>query len=832
MNIQGLIQKNPVLRRLIQPKQIPLLFSVTIVSGIFYHYAPKLTWLWILLSLVIQGTLFKLFDYVKKHPVIGGIGYVLTGIAFCAAAFGFIRLGMDTIPFAPADSERQLDFLVWFLTPQSVFTTGTYDANNAVIISTSMKMFSTDYLGYTLALFVLFTIFVATTAYYFTLVRYRVLMSFVVMIFPFAIYAKENETMPVLSIIILLVCYFAVMIYCRQAHGEDTDVVQKYEPNAVSRLSMPNKKSPYAKVKPEFLDGAFFTATGIFMAAATILVLVIPKPEVEADRALFDTLMDASALSDMLMDAISAFTDSSDGGTYSGINVKRTLFYTQAEEPLNLRIRTFSDYSYDQDAWNASDYDGMPDMKDPRYVQMDGYLTMAETVDPAQIVSAVQKLAKENSDFAAEYGLEALAALPETDAESYYLPLTVQSATNGKFTAFPAPLHIRSAEITKYLDARVNGYMNESSVLFSYANAMRLGETYSLEYLSERFANTDAAQTLMKSVDAEKWCEILANGCMMTEQGSDEKAVFGAALRTWANASVYADERLKDSETPESVRNLAAELTEGLYSDYEKAMAIRDYLRFGEDFAYSLDFQKTNADNVETFLFNNKIGVCYQYASAMTELCRAVGLPVRYAEGYSMSEEDQRLISNAADYVITTDHGHAFVDVYIAGYGWMMLDATSGNVVSQSKNKLNVLATLQYSGLLLFGVAVVLLILLKWLIPRLREAMFRRKFRNRPDAASVAEAFSRLRKQWKADPAETARVLCAEKSEFLQVDLHELLEGFENTVYAGRCSKETAERVYQVYCTAYDAWKPACKRKRQADRQARKAEKHPSVVKA
>ena len=820
LNTESLIQRNPVLRRLIQPKQIPLLFSVTIVAGIFYHYAPKLTWFWIIASLVIQGLLFKLFDFVKKRPLIGGICYIVTGIAFLALSFGLIRLGTATPPFAPDDPYKQLDFLVWFLTPQSVLTTGSYDANNAQVISNMMQTFSTEYLGYTLALFTLFTMFVATTAYYFTLVRYRVLMSFVVMIFPFAIYAKENETMPVLSIIILLVCYFAVMIYCRQAHGEDSAVVQKYEPDAVSRLSMPDKKSPYAKVKPEFLDGAFFKATGIFIAGATILVMVLPKPEVEADRSLFDSAMEASALSDMLMDAISAFTDSSDGGTYSNMDYQRTLFYAQANEPLNLRIRTFSDYHYDNDTWNASDFDGKPLQNDMGYIQMDGYKTMADTVDPAQIATAVQQLAKQDAEFAKTYGLEGLSELPDENADAYYLPLTVRSATNGKFSAYPAPLHIRSAEIHKRYNDITEGYMNKSGVMFTYSTPMLLGETYTLEYLSERFANTDAAQTLMRSTDQQTWPHLLEDAVQRTADDEKLNEIFLNAYTACGEAFAYEIHCDLAGETPDRVRDLAFQLTEGLDSDYEKAMAIRDYLRFSDDFVYSLDWNKSQTDNVETFLFNNKIGVCYQYASAMTEMCRAVGLPVRYVEGYSMSEEDRRLNAGEFNYAITTEHGHAFVDVYISGYGWMMFDATSGNVISQAKTESNVLAALQYSGLILFGVILVLLILLKWLIPYLSEKLFRRKFRNHPDAETVTAAFARLRKQWRADPAKTARVLCREQSEFLQIDLQPLLECFETAVYAGHCDAKAAERAYPVYCAAHDAWKSACKRNRKAERSA------------
>ena len=172
-------RQHPVMRWQLNPQRIPLLFAVTIISGIFYHYAPRFTVVWIVLSLLLIGGLFRLFDYVKQHNFIGGILYCISGLAFLLAAREFWTIGYDAPFFGPQDLNYQISFFVWFLTPQSVL--------------------QTEYPGFTIALFLLFTFFIASITYYFTLVRYRVLMSFMVMIFPFAIYAKENETMPVVS---------------------------------------------------------------------------------------------------------------------------------------------------------------------------------------------------------------------------------------------------------------------------------------------------------------------------------------------------------------------------------------------------------------------------------------------------------------------------------------------------------------------------------------------------------------------------------------------------------------------------------------------------------
>ena len=806
MTFASVTERFPFLKWLLQARRIPLLFSVTIVSGIFYHYAPTLTVLWILLSLLLQTPLFRLFDYMKKHRLLGGLIYCVTGAVFLAASFLMIWLGNNAPVFAPDDQSLRLDFLIWFLTPQSVLVT--------------------NYLGYTLGLFLLFTFFIASVAYYFTLVRYRVLMSFVVMIFPFAIYAKENETMPIPSIIILLVCYFAVMVYCRQAHAEDPDVSQQYAPNAESRLKMPPKQSPYAKVKPEFLDAAFFRATGIFLAASIILVLVIPKPAVTADRAYLDNALNVSWLTDYLMDAIEGFTDTSDGGNYSEQTYSRALYHTRADENLNLRVRTLTDYHYDSDSWTASAYDMPPVQDSVDYYDMDGFRTVAHEPDAAKLSDLIRQTAKADPAFAAKWGLQRLTA-EVPDLNSFYHRLTVEAASSN-YNIYPAPTQVQQVTANLFRSPSNSGkypiFQNQSEVLFSYRAAPGSRGEYSLSYLSPQFAETEAEKQLLTAFDLAQWEEFVPELLHAAENAGLDVQQARLARMSLYSAQEYADS--VESHTPLQVRQLAESLTAGLDSDYEKAMAIRDHLRFSGEYLYSLTFPITDADNVQTFLFQNKTGVCYQFASAMAEMCRSVGLITRYVEGYSMSESDDRIVGGSEwDYVITTDHGHAFTEVYIPAYGWMMLDATAGNLLESGSSKNHVLASLQFSGLILFAAALLVLLLVFKLIPLLREKLFRSRFRKLRNAQAVQEAFARLRKQWQADPAETARVLCEKQSGFLGVDLADLLAGFEQTVYADRCDPETADRVYQAYCAAYDAFKPACKRQKKAEKAARKAAK-------
>lgn len=818
---------HPVMRWLLQPQRIPLLFAVTIISGIFYHYAPAWTPLWIILSAVIIGALFRLFDFVKAHNFLGGIFYCIVGLVFLLLARTFWQLGYSAPFFGPEEYNYQISFFVWFLTPQSVLQTA--------------------YPGYTLALYLLFVFFIASITYYFTLVRYRVLMSFMVMIFPFAIYAKENETMPILSIILLFVCYFAVMVYCRQAHAEDSAVVQIYAPNEQSRLTMPSKKSAFAGIRPELLDGKFIRSAGIFITAATITVLILPKPTVEADRDVLDTMIDMSALTDYLENAIKGFTDTSDGGSYTPMRYSRALYFARGDETPNLKVLTLTHYSYETDAWSSSSFDRQPQRSEyyitnpdtGEYFRSDagnpimrgevdaGLYSLSTDQRPDALINALQHAAQQDPDFAARWNLQTFAGL-DADSAPYYTTMEMQSAGFDSIV-YPVPNYVRSfhAESANYPIPAV--FASQTGVIFRYEPPRIYNAVFDYTFLSERYSETDAVQTLMHQCSTTDWHALLLDADrVIGAKLPDDLPAITAAQDCYYDAMVYAETVKLKSETPDSVRELAEQLTAGCDSDFDKVEAIYDYLKFGE-YVYSLDYQKGDRENVETFLFETKQGVCYEFASAFTELVRAVGLPARFIEGYAVTKPYERLGGNW-DYTISTDQSHAWSEVYISGYGWASVDATAGNGSELgTRDTGRVTVTLQYSGLILLAAVLAALAVIFWIIPPVREALFRRRYKKRRNAAAVQDAMQRLLKQWHADPAKTARAVCAEQADFLGVDLTVLLEGFEEAVYAGRCSEETADRVFKVYCAAHDAYRPAVKRVRKAKRAERKRRKQAAV---
>ncbi|MCM1090980.1 MAG: transglutaminase-like domain-containing protein [Butyrivibrio sp.] len=120
---------------------------------------------------------------------------------------------------------------------------------------------------------------------------------------------------------------------------------------------------------------------------------------------------------------------------------------------------------------------------------------------------------------------------------------------------------------------------------------------------------------------------------------------------------------------------------------------------FQDNYSYTLrpGYTFGNPDYISHFLLNSKRGYCAHFASAGTMLLRNMGIPARYVEGYAFSYasvlEAGTLVEEAAyeDYYdgysflgktglvemeIPDAYAHAWVEIYVAGKGWTVIDPT------------------------------------------------------------------------------------------------------------------------------------------------------------
>ena len=116
---------------------------------------------------------------------------------------------------------------------------------------------------------------------------------------------------------------------------------------------------------------------------------------------------------------------------------------------------------------------------------------------------------------------------------------------------------------------------------------------------------------------------------------------------------------------------------------HDLAIAWRVLQRLQERCSYTLDLSdaEPSRDAVDDFLFHMKHGHCEYFATAMTVMCRSLGVRARLATGFQVTEYDQA----GRRYVVRQRDAHAWTEVYTPSTDWVVMDPTpAGGRQSQS----------------------------------------------------------------------------------------------------------------------------------------------------
>ena len=120
------------------------------------------------------------------------------------------------------------------------------------------------------------------------------------------------------------------------------------------------------------------------------------------------------------------------------------------------------------------------------------------------------------------------------------------------------------------------------------------------------------------------------------------------------------------------IEELVKKITEGIDNNYNKALAIQNYLK--ENYYYSLEIKDVpEGYDIPNFLFNTKRGYCQHYAASMALMCRLLNIPSRVAVGYRTGTFNPE----TSFYYVDRNNIHAWVEVYFPNYGWIMFEPTS-----------------------------------------------------------------------------------------------------------------------------------------------------------
>lgn len=130
------------------------------------------------------------------------------------------------------------------------------------------------------------------------------------------------------------------------------------------------------------------------------------------------------------------------------------------------------------------------------------------------------------------------------------------------------------------------------------------------------------------------------------------------------------------SSTQRWARQLVAEITGGKQSLYHIAKDIEEYVENSATYNLKTDRMPLGqSDFARWFLEDSETGYCVHFATAATVLLRSAGIPARYVTGYMVD-------AKAGEPTVVTDaDAHAWVEYWLAPFGWVVLEATPASVV-------------------------------------------------------------------------------------------------------------------------------------------------------
>ena len=134
--------------------------------------------------------------------------------------------------------------------------------------------------------------------------------------------------------------------------------------------------------------------------------------------------------------------------------------------------------------------------------------------------------------------------------------------------------------------------------------------------------------------------------------------------------------RARYTQLPHSypqVQALAEAVTAGATTTYDRVQDLISWIGAHTHYSTDIPALPPGADTVKEFLFGNRIGYCEQISTSLAVMLRTLNVPVREVVGYVPGPYNP--VTDL--YTIQADDAHAWVQVWIPGYGWQSFDPTA-----------------------------------------------------------------------------------------------------------------------------------------------------------
>lgn len=649
---------------------------------------------------------------------------------------------------------------------------------------------TSTYLG---SVLLLFGTFYAMVVFYFTQALYRTSFLMLTSLIPFMIYVKVIHNINIYYVVVMVVLNIAAFLVNVRKNRDKSKKIENY---MVGILSVT-------------LYGLMFVLTA----------LSVPRGQEAKYYYIFETLFLGGNVNVSLPQEYSDVSEHSGNADDFNELANRKLYtvYTKSGLTLYLKRQTFDYYNYEKDYWYE-------DVKyaTPQY-ELNAWEGDRKELSIAYLARAMRVAEIRKPGFLTSHTLSNL-----INTEFYDMMYDASvCAENFPSRAFIIPTWGFDVDATygrdKYTRVTRHGVLLFSDYLTRY-------ERYNVHFYDEfasRFAWVKAGGANFTDDESIEMLEELvailkASGDethLNVAQGFYEQAV---------NAKAYKELCQKNTNlVSERVKELALEITKDCIYDWEKAEALQEYFA-KNGYTYDLNY-KAEDKSVEYFLFESKRGTCSDYATAYVLMARAVGLTVRYVEGFTPDEELE------GNYVVRTKDAHAYPEVYIQNMGYVVYEPTNPEFYSGSQGN-NIAAIMLFAGyriLIMFalvsGCIVVVLFTSTVFAPYIKEQWFLHKVKKSPNDKAIVMIYNRLsqkecKKYIKNSKSLTPYEFGRAFESTLGMDISEMVYTLEECVYGER---STTMADVQCVLTIYKQAKTAIKEYKKQAGKRRKSKSFP-----
>ncbi|MCD8315501.1 MAG: transglutaminase-like domain-containing protein [Firmicutes bacterium] len=268
---------------------------------------------------------------------------------------------------------------------------------------------------------------------------------------------------------------------------------------------------------------------------------------------------------------------------------------------------------------------------------------------------------------------------------------------------------VNEAEYTDYLtgSAEERTYLNISDILLNVQHADGLYDNYYVPYYSGFYTRLLASGTISDILMDDyagmpsegyyflyyeqpdmiiDWDRMISDSMLIySEEQTQMIEVYRIVEEAYMNV-------IKSSYTsvPTSILpRLTSLVEENPLDDLDEITAFILYtLNSRASYTRTPGWFPVNEDPIEYFLFEGGKGYCQHFACAATLMYRLYDIPARYATGYRVSASDFRYDEETGTWIaeVTDESAHAWVEIFISGYGWTPVEVTpsSGGTMSAS----------------------------------------------------------------------------------------------------------------------------------------------------